>query len=1279
MKRTKWMTLLSVLLVLCMTVQPVSAAGRGSYNNARKTSSWANYWKDWWNQWEKEEQGTVTEESSSAEETISVMSLLEDETTVENGEMLRASTYNLTTTEAVGTAEERSTKTTLKYFPVTLYDYDQSVINNATHETEIAANADLTQWNGIYFSGGSPAAESYSTGAEKVIPTFDDESAVIKDGDYLLVHKRSNQALQGNDDSIKGKTKWGEATIWNITKNTNADGYYIQNAGTGQYMVISSSSSKVKEDKIAVEIVSYANDNTAIMLKQNGQYLNQTGGSGENYNGWSDGSDMGSVFYLYQITSDNLLSTESLEYAEWNWWNKKTNNNNNGQKTYTGLVKPSLDSNKDIVFTKPEGGIFNSDTTVKDIYTGVEMPFVYDYTTRYYSFDSSQDGVYFRADETQKSTASGIFEPDGTGTLVTPRLYWDNEPQGGAYMNCADGSENLWAPFNTEAITDENAVNYHFGMRATIPFTMTPNGRVVATQDTSDPIKFSFSGDDDVWVFIDGQLVIDLGGIHNRLDAEIDFAANTVTYSESNNIDQETGSFNDSGFALRQTLFRNLIVQDRTTFAATDHHELTIFYLERGKGSSNARIKFNLPVNDTVVVTKDATRSWNSQAEEGENAISPLSETEQAAVNEIPFSFILYRSIDDGVTFEPVANTSYYLLNENKQVIDNPSTAENGQFFLKNGQSAKFITTQMDHTDYDVIYYVHEEAQKGFVDPDYNYSGEAADGFLYKGPEDTDGKKYEKASDIPELEVFDGSGNSGQVTVYGSTESEDSITFLCSNFMDANLPNPGVLPTSDTIVIDYGLPVEIDVLKNDIYRGEKIELIRVNGQGIQFDEETGELSSEGNAPVYGTAQITDEGKIKYILNKQLTGVEVLNYQVKVTGTSENVGGTNTKYKYAVGTVYIVPATTMYYEENFAGLVTYNGKWDEPTVYEAYQNELQEPGVVGTNGDSPYGSDVAYLNDCTDSNGTSRHASTTDGAVQFVYQFTGTGTSFFARTTNTTGYMRIVVTDSDNKTVQSLYRNTRYQDDTNSKTLYNIPVFTTDGLPYGTYKVTVTVAKASETLKYGSDFWLDGIRVMQPLADTDINHSVATTAYATDGEQNMQNVTLRNKLIREADFDKEGNLVWSDGGNFVLFTDTTGKLKTVEQYESIGPKEEVYLNNGQGVSFSLDNWDTNASKIYLGLKAPFGTGTVTIGSQTINVNNATDCYYDISNYAVITTNSDGTKTATFYITSTVNSLISITNIKVTGTSDFTIIQESNSDFDDFEGDGSDTDIEGSDEE
>ena len=1309
MRKTNGFRLLALVLALTMAVPGTAYAAKPGRGNNRQ---------NWWNSFTPSKTTTTTT-------TETEMEVVESAETVENPEMLRATTYELTTTETTTTTTSTwgitresteaisETKNVLKYFNATLYDYDKDTINAATH----AADGNDAVYEGIYFingDGDSPYTKETKT----------DLSAFVA-GEYYIQNIRASQNVVKSwlksvtyngivGESIQGTTK-GDATVWTLVIEDGE--YYLMSEG--KYLVIGNGGEgeKLSDTKTAIEISAFSGDSRGVQLSQNDNYLCQWWdqyGLYIYYGGYGENNDAGNGMLFYPVGSNEPITPgESSEekiisgYEEWNRWDKASGSNTNGDLIYTGLVESTLDANKDVVFTKPEGGIFNNDATVKKIYPGVEMPFLYE--NGYYTFDASQNGVYIKEDAEQKSTATAETTKDSTGTLVTPRLYFDTDaPQsnGGTY---GDGSSTVWMPFNgTTSINGEANCNYHFGMRTTIPFAMTANGRVDEMDDKSEAITFSFSGDDDVWVFIDGHLVIDLGGIHNRLDATINFQANTVTYSEANAGDPngETGSYNNSSFATTQTLFENLIPQDRTAFASVAGHELTIFYLERGAGSSNCKIKFNLPVKDTVTVTKDATKSWDEKTD----TVTLLTDEEQATVNAIPFGFTLYRkSTATDTEFEAVANEKYYLINKNGQIAETRETDATGHFTLLNGQSARFISTAMDDED-GVTYYVVEDSHEAFTQPDYNYAGEAAgnsNGQVFYNS--VTAENYASGDLIPEFVLSDDDpvGKSGEITVYGSEEADDSLVFICSNFLDAELPNPSIRPTNEQIVIDYGLPVEIDVLKNDLHRSNTVQILKVTGEGMTgkvntigtaevasteetivagtvpfntFDNLTADAFS-GSALKYGTVQIIDEkndegeiigGKLVYTLNKPMTGVEVLNYLVKVSGTAaiSDIEGSSevTVYEYAIATVHIIPATSMYYEEDFTGLVTYTdgaASWQPAVIEGEYQSDFQEPGVVGTVGDSPYGSDAAYLNDSKDSNGTSRYADTTSGSVKFSYEFTGTGTSFFGRTSANSGYMRVIVKDVDGVVQQDLRRSTIYKavDGTDVGTLYNVPIYTFEADNYGTYTVEVEVMKALPAVNRGKDFYLDGIRVMNPLNVSDENKTVAESAYATDAEANNAVATLRQKLLGDSQINEDGSLSYN-GTNFVVFTDTNGAVTSAEEYRSNGPKEEVYLNNGQSISFAVkgeQGWDTEGNHIYLGAKAPLGSGSITVNGRTLTLSNAADCYFDISNLAQVTTDANGVKTAAFTIQST-SSLVSLTNIKVTGKTEFTIVENINGDND-----------------
>ena len=1144
MKHFKWRKLAAVLLVVCLSVgmvTPASAAGLFSSSRSSSllgslTDRWNNLWNSIFGGAQEEE---PAEDAGNTETETGDLTLVEDETTVTEGTDLRASTYSL---------QLMAGGNTLKYFPVTLYNYDDAY-NEAMHQYEVDHHTYTDTWNGIYFGGNEHGA---NTNAKDSFTSYT----------YTSLTPRYKDILNYN-----------VSYFWNST-----DYYYLKD---GQYY--------------------------PLVAKRSGSYNNYTYTFGYNTssNDWDQNVTTIGTYKItntsynidFTVFSKKSSTVSARRYANYNNWTGNfdvSGQNTHGNKTYSGMVQSKLDSSNQIVFNYPEVGIFNSDTSVKDIYTSVGLPFVY--KDGYYTFDANTTGAYFHADHAQ-------------GTSSTPasnsNLYYSTTPQSHNF-SAADGRTKGWFPFNnaSSVTTGPNGTaDYFFGMQASIPFTMTSNGKINPTDEESDDIVFEFSGDDDVWVFIDGVLVLDIGGVHNGMNGTINFAENTWNISamvEANNPARDVNNKSLTGTLFNENGRSGVLNTDLETFAAMDEHTLTVFYLERGAGSSNCKIKFNLPIKDSVSVKKVVN--------EKDSAGVSLTDEQMATVNNTAFTFTLYKNSD------ALSNTNYLLYDVNGNYIHTATTGRQGTFTLTNGQTAKFI----GEIGTDDQYYVVENSVDGWETPAWSYTAQAARGYDVTSPQN---------------------GNTSMtVTATGSKEAEDTISFTCANTL-THVDGTSITPQEDKIVIDYGLPVEIDVLANDQATGGSKSITAVS------------------AGEFGTAT-NENNKVIYTPTQQLTDVEVLTYTAKVT--SDN--GVDSKE--ATAKIYIIPATTMYYEENFTGLVDFkHGNWQPDG---SATNSYQETAFVGKHGNSPYGSDPAYLDDSGDSNGTSMRVSTVGAAAQFSYTFTGTGTSFFARTNNNTAYMRVVVSQRDvvnqrDKVVYELMRDTSYKTEnpSDSTTLYNIPVFTYMAEEYGTYTVTVTLAVHNEMYRYGSDFWLDGIRVFNPMDLTSGLADTATDAYAADGEANMTNVTLREKLLADATtVSPDGSLVW-DGVNFVIFTDTNGKIKTASEYQSKGPKEEVYLADGQSVTFSLTKWDRNSNKIYLGVKAPMGAGSVSINGNPVVITNTCDCYYDISEYLSLS----GT-TATFKIVASGN-VISVTNIKVTGDAEFTIVGGN-----DFEVGGSD---------
>lgn len=1178
---------LASAMVLTTPAIPTQAAEPGIRNVVTTASFWTSITNFFNNLFGGGRSESKAEETGTNEGTE--LELVSDETTVSDATELRASTYRV--------ADNRAQS--VVYFPVTMFNYDKNTINNLilTEEAEAAATSgqyEVDYWKGLYFSGGNPTD---TTSASNQLPL----SKEVQLDETQIVYK-----------GVEVEYNWrGDYSAY--TRGS----HYLDRQGENVVTDISCT-------------YNWLNRNYTWTVN------NQTQASHT------------STITLYYAEQSDTVTVTSGGYAGYDYWTGNGNAGNNpdtGVTTsnstrgylYSGLVEDELDANGNIQITVPDGGIFDvNDTTSKDVYTNVGLPFEYDSDTGYYTFDSDEMAAYFSGNPSSgvnlaysEYPAAFHWQNDGsynTGFFPFNTLSDDLVQAVKGNVKADDAETRVQAYPVTGNRSDGSAVSgsgddaadFWFGMTANVSFTMNPNGKITASDDSADA-EFTFSGDDDVWVFVDGKLVLDLGGIHDSVSGSFNFADNTITmWSTNDNYSSGdvAGNHGSGNGEVSQGQLFNVLNDDGTvastgklntdinTFCATDEHTLTIYYLERGGGLSNNRIEFNLPQRDSLSVSK-VVSSTDSEG-------IALTQEQQNTVNSQEFTYTLYDGND-----EVMANQAYSLYSSSGTFLGNGSTNRYGQFTIWNGQTARFygLTFTNENT-----YYVVEGSISGYETPAWNVQVTGNEGYGH---------------------VEENDYTSDKITISGDNEATETVTFTCTNTL-THVNGTTVTPQNDRIVIDYGLPVEIDVLANDLVTGGTLSLEEVEGAK------------------YGSVEIVDN-KIVYTLSEQLTDVETLTYTVKANAELE------ADNKTATATVKIIPATTMYYEEDFGELVTYtkgskSSEWE--TVTGTAQTDYQEPGVVGTPGDSPYGSDVAYLNNSGDSYGTSKHVNTTNGAAQFSYTFTGTGTTVFARMTENTGYLQIKLS-KDGEPIRTTYRDTKILKNENIDTLYNVPVYDVENLEYGTYTLQITIAKAGTKTGTvegaGSDFYVDGIRIYQPMDMSSDESETAEDAYSRDFESNVKIAQVREKLLAEYTTDGEDGLEWNTENGFVTFTDSNGEMQTAQEYSSIGPKNETYLNDGQSISFSLANWDSNEGYVYLGIKAPTGSGQVTIGTTTLNINNTVDCYYDIRTLGTVR-EVDGQQVVTFNITAGADSLISVTNIKVTGITDpdFVIVNGDNVD-------------------
>lgn len=233
---------------------------------------------------------------------------------------------------------------------------------------------------------------------------------------------------------------------------------------------------------------------------------------------------------------------------------------------------------------------------------------------QYWYYDSSKSSLYLKQNQTDGKYY--LESPkDGDGNPTT-----DSKSQNISSPNSANGTHGFF-PFNqTVSTVGASQYNYGFGAKLQFDFTLTEDGNVVVGKDTSGsdikvPIKFFFSGDDDVWVYIDGELVLDVGGAHGKASGLLEFGANnkvTPYVSSNKNTDShDTMVYEDygSGETVKTVKYNGQSITfnkkgTTKTLKKQSTHTLTMYYMERGMWESNMALAFNFPDHNELQVEK---------------------------------------------------------------------------------------------------------------------------------------------------------------------------------------------------------------------------------------------------------------------------------------------------------------------------------------------------------------------------------------------------------------------------------------------------------------------------------------------------------------------------------------------------------------------------------------------------------------------------------------------------------------------------------------------------
>ena len=881
----------------------------------------------------------------------------------------------------------------------------------------------------------------------------------------------------------------------------------------------------------------------------------------------------------------------------------------------------------------------SKNTKLGEVYKNVKFPFTKNETTGYWEFDSNNTILQMK----QESSGAYFLQ-----SVTKSNNYLNRESD-----NKSKGTYGFF-PFNNTASANAATYNYGYAARIDVKFNLTPDGMI-----DGKPIVFEFSGDDDVWVFIDGQLALDIGGTHTATGGKIDFSnAGTEKTATVYSVKSSGGS---------STNGKNVEKKFNISGKNTDEHTLTMFYMERGMWESNMKLTFNFfPVPETTMnvmkvwenvesanmqpvqvqlQSQDATGNWGnvetpvtlSAANDWRHAFTGLDYdlkyrvVELKGQNEvIPNGGLTDNNlIVNYSTVTGTADTGYSQTITNKtqpagqlRITKAVSNGSIGDWTL----NAFEIQVKIDNANPKNGTYPVEGGNRSSVSCTDGVialkSGETAiipvaAGSSYSVVEVNDRHANYMANYVGTVT----SGTAPSVTstgVSGTLNSGASASVVITNHQVGN----------QVVVIDFGIPVDIDVVDSVLGKmsGELVGIGAAVTPGFGSNKL---LSASSIDAAHGTATINND-KVRY------TPSDMLMDAPDVIGYSVEYKEINNTTKYYHSTVTVVPATNIYYEDSFLTFTNANGgsdsvgNWVEVNEEAGSTQQQDRPGVnsalEGLDANNIYGYDQAYDNFTTYSLGSARKVTvqgpfvptSTDfigsknNAPTAKFSFTGTGFDVVSLTSGDSGCLWVSVKDTSGNPVRSIvvsnYYGYQYDDATNSwvvvngasDTLYQVPVVKVEDLAYGTYDVEMKVVYlASQDMQKAGSYtvYLDAIRVYNPAQ----GNKDAENAYKADNEYMPTYVNISDHIVNGFTENEYANGIgYVDGRDYTVTKDDEGNITDSDKEAFLSE----YPNYGPNNEAYLKENDGFVFKLrYYGEGDPTG-GQFHIGAKLATAGTAT---------------------------------------------------------------------------
>ena len=787
-------------------------------------------------------------------------------------------------------------------------------------------------------------------------------------------------------------------------------------------------------------------------------------------------------------------------------------------------------------------------------------------------------------------------------------------------------------PFNyKEGTTDYNSESavYHYGFTFEHNFYIPKGGKHINGED----VIFNFSGDDDVYVYIDGVLVLDNGGLHGARAATINFTDCSISYQYA--MDVTDGVLKGDEFETTYSYNDYILNPDSTGYNAdtiaainklheviTDGevHTLNFFYLERGASDSNCLISFNLSeTSEEVRITdQNLTLDYGLPVEYD---ITSNNEISQAAVdNGVEIEYIGICAVNEDYT-------PTYTFELPKIIIP----FEDGKTYTVDGM--KYGTCTVDNkgnVSYSLESTNMKESENFFVvakitgDPTY------AEDVVYYQVEKT---TFIPATAIYYEDTFDTiTYTNGKVPANYNNDTNQYGVWKTEGVQSTDLKQTADLIDSEANPYGY----ETNYLSFAEYSGNSTHYVDVSTKNNPNKKFSG-----GDGAAWPTIEFDFTG----------TGFDLISV------TDSTTGAFSVMVKDENGSSVLNTVVDTFYGYNYGRI--YSDTDGKPSL-----DDTLTPMYKSENGTCT--SDARYYDENGAITDVPHYYGANGEVTETVHYYDENGTA-----TDVPHYYengKVVETENANPSYAYSYAFAYgwvIADPDTKDTLYQIPVIKITDLDYGNYSVVITPTftsafRHSSTAADGTSYYrvyLDAIKIYSPAGiDDDIKDQDVKKAYSVDDELYPSYLELKDMLIGAdslSETDTQG----------IIFIDGIAALDNdIATYKNAGPNNELYLAKDQAVAFEI--WATSVpTDVQLGVKLACGKPdlTVSYASKTtdIDIETATDIYYSLNtllpNDAKLTWKQvEGSDGNNYYTTGTVviqntgdeESVLSITNLKWT---------------------------------